>query len=272
MAIKTSISFGLVYIPVKLQNVIKNNDISFNLLHKKYKSRIYYRRMCPECENDVPQEDIVKGYEYEDGKYVIFYDEDFEKIKSKKDKTVTIEKFIDIADIDPVYYQKAYYVQPAAGAEKAFNLLLKTLQNQGKVGIAKTVLGTKDNLVALRAKGDDMILSTMYFYEEVQANSYKANQIEVNQRELELAKAIVENMSGKFDITAYKDEYRQKILDAIEQKVSGKEIVTPKEKEGYHNVISLMDALEKSIEFSLKKERIEEKSKKKTKQKSVKGA
>lgn len=250
MAIKTSISFGLVYIPVTLQNIIKNNNISFNLLHKKYKSRIQYKKTCPECKEDVNQSDIVKGYEYEDGKYVIFEDKDFEKIKSKRDKTVIIDKFIDIEQIDPIYYQKAYYVKPVAGAERAFNLLLKTLESEGKIGIAKTVLGQKDNIVALRARNGDMVLSTMYFEQEVQKNQFKNINIEVNEKELDIAKTIVKNMSSDFNITDYKDEYRDKLQKAIELKINGKNIVIPEDKERQYNAINLMDALEQSLKIS----------------------
>lgn len=256
MAIKTSISFGLVYIPVTLQNVIKNNDISFNLLHKEYKSRIQYKKTCPECEEDVKQSDIVKGYEYDDGKYVIFDQADFEKIKSQRDKTVTIDKFINISEIDPIYYDKAYYVQPAAGAEKAFNLLLKTLESEGKVGIAKTVLGTKDSLVALRAREGDMVLSTMFFEQEMQKNQFKNVNPEINEKEYELAKTIVKNMTGEFDISAYKDEYREKLQQAIEQKINGKNIVMPKDKQAGVNVLNLMDALQKSLKISQKEEKV----------------
>ncbi|NLK17119.1 MAG: Ku protein [Clostridiales bacterium] len=260
MPIKTSISFGLVYIPVTLQNAVKSNDIGFHLLHKKHHSRISYKKTCPECEGEVPNEDIVKGYEYEDGKYVIFDDEDFEKIKSKKDKAIVIDKFVDAAEIDPIYYDKAYYVRPAAGAERPFALLLKALDSQQKVGIAKTVLGTKDYIVALRAKGEDMVLSTMHFKDEVRQNQYAGKLSEVNERELELAKSIVQNMSGNFEIGQHKDEYREKVLKAIEQKIAGKEIVAPREEEARVGVLSLMDALEKSLQISKKKEQAEKKT------------
>lgn len=272
MAIKTSISFGLVYIPVVLQNIIKNNDIGFNLLHKKYNSRISYKKSCPECEDEVKQSDIVKGYEYEDGKYVIFEEEDFEKVKSKKDKTITIDKFIDISEIDPVYFDKAYYIQPAAGAERAFNLLLKTLESEGKIGVAKTVLGTKDSLVAIRAKQGNMVLFTMHFEQEVQKNQYKNPDIAINEKELALAKSIVENMSGDFKIEDYKDEYRDKLLQAIEQKINGKNIVMPQEKDKRMNVINLMDALEQSLKISEKKTKTANKTSSKKTNKTAKKA
>lgn len=270
MPIKTSISFGLVYIPVTLQNAVKNNDIGFHLLHRKHHSRISYKKTCPECEGDVPAKDIVKGYEYEDGKYVIFDEEDFEKIKTKKDKTIVIDTFVDAKEIDPIYYDKAYYVKPAAGAERAFNLLLLALSGEGKVGIAKTVLGTKDCIVALRARGSDMVLSTMYFQEEIQPSLYAVNPQSVSEKELALAKSIIQNMAGQFDIGRFKDEYREKIVKAIEQKVAGKEIVAPREEDSRVNVLSLMDALEKSLQISEREERAA--SKKKTSKKTAKRA
>ncbi|MDD4832498.1 MAG: Ku protein, partial [Clostridia bacterium] len=165
---KGAISFGLIYIPINLQASVKNNDVSFNLLDKNTMSRIKYKKTCVDCDDkEVKQQDIVKGYEYEKDRYVVFDDKDFEKIKSEKDKNITIEKFVDIAEIDPIFYDKAYYVLPT-GAEKAYALLAKSMEEAGKVGIAKTVLGTKETLVAVRVKDGQMLLSTMFFNDEVQ--------------------------------------------------------------------------------------------------------
>src|SRR5690554_6690684 len=136
---KSSISFGLVFIPIRLHNVIKSNDIGFNMLDKNTNSRIAYKRVASASGEEVQQQDIVKGYQYEKDRYVIFDDSDFEKIKTKKDKSIVIESFVDIAEIDPVYYDKSYYVIPD-GAEKAFILLKEAMEDEGKIGIAKTVL------------------------------------------------------------------------------------------------------------------------------------
>jgi len=243
---KGAISFGLIYIPINLSLTIKNNDISFNQIDKQTNSRIQYKKTCVDCEDrTVKQEDIVKGYEYEDGKYVIFTDDDFEKIKSKKDKNITIEQFIDAAEIDPVYYDKAYYVVPT-GAEKAYALLLKAMEDENKVGIARTVLGTKETLIALRVKDGQMLLNTLFFYEELQKNPAKEIKTEIKEKELSMAKMLIENMTEKFNIEDYKDEYRKKVQDAIEAKIAGKEIIAPKEK-AETNVIDLMKALEMSI-------------------------
>ena len=149
---KCSISFGLVYIPVTLHASVKTQDVGFNMLDKKTMSRVKYKKTCEECDGrEVKQEDIVKGYEYEDDKYVVFTEEDFEKLKTKKDKNITIQKFVDIAEIDPIYYDRPYYVNPT-GAENAYALLLRAMEEEKKVGIAKTVLGNKETLIALRAK------------------------------------------------------------------------------------------------------------------------
>ena len=164
---KGSISFGLVYIPVTLHSTIKENDIGFNMIDKKTMSRVKYKKTCADCDGrEVKQEDIVKGFEYEDGKYVIFEEKDFEKLKSKKDKNITIEKFVSLSDVDPLYFDKPYYVAPT-GAEKAFAVLLTAMEQEGKAAVAKTVLGTKETLILIRAKDGQMLLNTLFFEEEI---------------------------------------------------------------------------------------------------------
>lgn len=246
---KGSISFGFVYIPVTLHKSIKNNDVGFNMIDKKTNSRVQYKKTCVECGGrEVKQEDIVKGFEYEDGKYVIFEEKDFEKLKSKKDKNITIEKFVGLAEVDPIYFETPYYVVPA-GAEKAFALLLTAMQEEGKAAIAKTILGTKETLIIIRAKDGQMLLNTLFFAEEVTKNPAKGITEKPNAAELKMAKAIIEGMSGKFNPEDYKDEYSQRVREAIERKIAGKEIVAPKES-GATSVSNLMEALTKSLELT----------------------
>lgn len=248
---KGSISFGLVYIPVTLHSTIKENDIGFNMIDKKTMSRVKYKKTCADCDGrEVKQEDIVKGFEYEDGKYVIFEEKDFEKIKSKKDKNITIEKFVNLSEVDPLYFDKPYYVAPM-GAEKAFAVLLTAMEQEGKAAIAKTVLGTKETLILIRAKDGQMLLNTLFFEEEVMKNPAKEITEKGNAAELKMAKAIIEGMTGEFNPEEYRDEYRQKVQEAIERKIAGKEIVAPKEK-GVGAVANLMDALTKSLELTQK--------------------
>ena len=158
---KTSLNFGLVYIPVTLHSAVKENDVGFRMIDKKTMSRVRYVKTCEDCGGKpVRQEDIVKGFEYEEGKYVIFEESDFEKLKTKKDKNITIEKFVDVAEVDPLYFDKPYYVVPT-GAEKAFAVLLSAMQEERKAAIAKIVLGTKETLIMIRAKDGQMLLNTL---------------------------------------------------------------------------------------------------------------
>jgi len=247
---KGGLSFGLVYIPIILQSSIKNNDISFNMLDKKTMSRVKYVKTCVDCEDrEVKQKDIVKGYQYEKDKYVVLEDEDFEKIKTKKDKNITIEAFVNSDEIDPMYYDRPYYVIPN-GAEKAFQILLLSMEKGNKVAIAKTVLGTKECLIAIRCKNGQMLLNTLFFQEEVLNNPAKVNLKEIDEtkltKELKMAKSIIDSMTTKFKPEKYKDEYREKLMQAIEKKISGKQIHKTREKKET-KVINLMDALKKSL-------------------------
>lgn len=249
---KGSISFGLVYIPVTLHSSIRRNDIGFNLIDKKTMSRVRYKKTCESCGGrEVKQEEIVKGFEYEHGKYVIFEEKDFEKIKSQKDKNITIEKFVELSQVDPIYFDKPYYVVPT-GAEKAYSVLLSAMEQEGKAAIAKAVLGTKETLIMIRAKKGQMLLNTLFFAGEVAKNPAKEITDKGSEAELKMAKAIIESMTGTFRPDDYKDEYREKVLEAIERKIAGKEIVSPKEK-GENGVGNLMDALKKSLEMQEKR-------------------
>ena len=247
---KTSLNFGLVYIPVTLHSAVRENDVGFRMIDKKTMSRVRYVKTCEDCGGKpVRQEDIVKGFEYEDGKYVIFEEDDFEKLKTKKDKNITIEKFVSVSEVDPLYFDKPYYVVPT-GAEKAFSVLLSAMREEGKAAIAKTVLGTKETLIMIRVKDGQMLLNTLFFAEEITANPAKELSVG-GEKELQMAKAIIESMTGEFRAEEYKDEYRERLQAAIERKIAGKEIVSPKEK-GNGSVSNLMEALTKSLELAKK--------------------
>ncbi len=247
---KTSLNFGLVYIPVTLHSAVRENDVGFRMIDKKTMRRVRYIKTCEDCGGKpVRQEDIVKGFEYEDGKYVIFEESDFEKLKTKKDKNITIEKFVSVSEVDPLYFDKPYYVVPT-GAEKAFSVLLSAMQEEGKAAIAKTILGTKETLIMIRAKDGQMLLNTLFFAEEITVNPAKELAVG-GENELQMAKAIIESMTGEFCAEEYKDEYRERLQAAIERKITGKEIASPKEK-GNGSVSNLMEALTKSLELAKK--------------------
>ena len=222
---KSSISFGLVYIPIKLTAAAKSRDIGFNMLEKKTGKRVRLKRVADGTDREVKLSDTVKGYEYDKDKYVTFDEDDFEKLKTKNDKTVNITAFVDLNEIDPVYYEKTYYVTPAGG-EKAFALLIDAMRETGRVGISKTVLGTKECLVALRADGENLLLSTLYFYDEISPAPRLKPTDKPQKRERELAASMIEALNAPFEPQSYRNDYNDRLKAAIEDKINGKEIVT----------------------------------------------
>lgn len=243
---KGAISFGLVYIPITLSASIKDNDIGFNMIEKNTMSRVKYKKTCVDCnEKEVKNEDIVKGYQYEKGKYVIFTDKDFEKLKTEKDKNITISQFVNLSEVDPVFFDKAYYVQPTGG-EKAYAVLLQAMEKQKKAGIAKTVLGTKETLVLLRAQNGHMLVNTLFFAEEVQKVP-EIKKAKVDKKELDLAESLIEQMTEPFKPERFKDEYNERLKKAIKRKIAGNEIVEQKDEPQPAKIINLMEALQKSL-------------------------
>ena len=244
--IKTSINFGLVYIPVTLHNSSKPSGVSFNQLEKNSMSRVQYKKTCVDCNGrEIAQEDIVKGFQYEKDKYVVFDDDEFERLKTQADKNITVQRFVDLSEIDPQYYEKHFYVNPS-GNEKGFALFLHLLEHESKVAIAKTVLGNKEKLIAVRSKSGQMLLSTLFFYDEVQLNPAKELSAKAGSEEIKLGKMLLESMSGTFSPQEFKDEYGQRLKQAIEAKVAGRQIIEPKQK-GAVQVADLMEALTASL-------------------------
>lgn len=246
---KTSIGFGLVYIPITLHNTIKNNDIGFNMLDKKTKSRVQYKKTCVDCNDKVlKNEDIVKAYEIEKGQYIIFEDEELERLKSKKDKNIIIDKFVSLEEINPIYYDKTYYVSPESkGAEKAFYLLKEVLKKENKVGIAKTMLGSSECVIALWVRDDNLLLSKLFFDEEVQHSPTGEIKQDISKQEVTLAKEIIKGMSGNFNPADYKDEYNARVKQAIKDKAKGKQIKQVDDDKTI-KITDLMDALQASVQ------------------------
>ena len=261
MAIKLAISFGLVYIPVNLTVAVKNNDIGFNMIDKHTLSRIKYKKTCLDCdEKEVKNTDIVRGYQYEKDKYVIFTDADFEKLKTEKDKTITIQQFVNLNEVDPIYLDKSYYVSPN-GADGAFNLLLQAMQSLNKAGIAKAVIGNKETLILLRTNEGKMLLNTMFFAEEVLA-APTIKPTTINKKELDLAKTLINQMSDKFNIQNFTDEYTQRVKAAIQRKIDGGQIVAPKQTKAPAKVINIMEALKKSLNAKVSTKKVSTKTSK----------
>lgn len=247
VAHKTTIAFSLVSIPVSLYTATQNTDIHFNQLCREDHSRVRYKKTCSGCGKEISSKDIVKGFEYDDNKYVVVSDDDFEKIKTPKDKSIQILHFAQLNQISPVYYDKTYQAIPETGGDKAFELLRQALMTAQKVAIGRTVLGTKDTLLALIPREDGMLVQTMFYADEVKDLPKGYNRPEVSDQELSMANTLIESMNTPFNPSAYHDEYQQKLRELIETKIAGKEVVSASgEQPG--KIIDLMDALKASIE------------------------
>jgi DNA end-binding protein Ku len=251
VAHKSAISVGLLYIPVGLYKTTRDISVSFNQLCKDTHERIKYKKICPSCNKEVTSDGIVKGYEYEKDKYVTFTEDDLEKLKNKKDKTIHILHFAKLTDVDPIYYEKNYYVVPEPGAEKACELLKQAMLAQKKVAIAKTVIGTTENLIVLYPTKDGIIAKTLFYQSEIQVVPVATTKPTVEKAELDMAKSMIDTMTSTFDSSQYHDEYQEKLRTAIETKIAGKEIVTA-DTSRPDNVIDLMEAMKKTVEMSLR--------------------
>lgn len=241
-----AISFGLVHIPVGLYTATQDNDIHFNQLCREDGSRIRYKKVCASCGKEVKSEDIVKGFEYDKDKFVIMTDEDFEKAKSEKDKTIHILHFTDLNSIRPIYYDKTYHAIPEAGGDKAFELLRKAMKDENKVAIAKTVMGTKEKLLTLIPTDDGILIETMFFADEVKQAPKEPVHSELNESELTMAKTLINTMVKEFDPSLYKDEYQGRLREIIDMKIAGKEVVASSP-EVKVNAIDIMEALKQSL-------------------------
>lgn len=249
VAHKSAISVGLLYIPVGLYKTTRDISISFNQLCKDTHQRIRYKKYCPSCNKEVKSEDIIKGYEFEKDKYVTITEEEIEKIKTKKDKTIHILHFSKMSEVNQIYYEKNYFVVPEVGGEKPFELLRQALLSQEKVAIAKTVIGTNETLIVLYPTNEGVIAKTLFYQEEIQEIPKSQAKVEIDNSELEMAKNLITAMTKEFDITQYHDEYQEKLREAINNKISGQEIVSA-DSSAPNNIINIMDALKKSVDMA----------------------
>jgi DNA end-binding protein Ku len=246
---KGAVSFGLVNVPVKMFTATKENDIPMKMLHKKYNVPIHYSRTCPKCEKEVEWNEIVKGYEYEPGHFVTFDKEELEAIASESTREIRILDFVDLEEIDPIYYQKTYYLAPGDTGSRAYKLLIKALESTNKIGIANVTIRSKSSLAAIRVVDGVLSMVTMFYADEVRPKSQVPNlpeDVTVDERELQMAEMLIEQLTGKFNPDKYEDDYRARLQDAINRKIHGKEVKTaPEEKPT--NVIDLMEALKASL-------------------------
>jgi DNA end-binding protein Ku len=247
-----AISFGLVNVPVKMYSATSPKSVRFHQLSAKTGTRIKQKRVDPSTGDEVAFEDIVKGYELSPDRYVLIEPEELEALDPKATKTIDIEEFVEIADIDPIYYDHSYYLAPAPGGAKAYRLLLEAMREAGKVAIGRVVIRSKQQLAALRPAGDAMALSTMLFGDEVLSPDRIDEldglaEADATKRELTMAQQLIESLSADFDPTKFKDEYRERVLDLIERKAAGEEIAVQPEAEDEGPAPDLMAALEASL-------------------------
>jgi DNA end-binding protein Ku len=247
-----AISFGLVNVPVKLYTATSPKTVRFHQLSAKTGARIRQKRVDPSTGEEVPYEEIVKGYEITPDRYVMIEPEELEALDPKATKTVDIEEFVDLEEIDPIYYDHSYYLTPTAGGAKAYRLLLDAMRESGKVGIGRVVLRSKQQLCALRPTGEVLTLTTMLFGDEVLASDRldeldTIKDAEASDRELAMAQQLISSLSADFDPSRYHDEYRERVLELIERKAAGEEIAVQPELEEPAAAPDLMAALEASL-------------------------
>jgi DNA end-binding protein Ku len=247
-----AISFGLVNIPVKLYSAVSRKTVRFNQLDGKDGTRIQQKRVNPKTGDEVPYERLVKGYEISPDRYVVVTPEELESIEPRKTHMIEIEDFVEIDEIDPIFYDHPYYLAPGKGATKAYALLLEAMQESGRVGIARVVIRSKEQLVALRAQDGVLHMETMLFGDEVISPQSleeipDASELEARPREVKMARELIDSLSAEFDPSKYRDSYRDQVLDLIERKAEGEEIAIQPQEEERPEVPDLMAALEASI-------------------------
>ncbi|HEY9015838.1 MAG TPA: Ku protein [Gemmatimonadales bacterium] len=247
-----SISFGMVSIPVKLFGATESKDIRFHLLHATDGTRLQQRRWCPTDEAEVPWNETARGYEYAKGQYVMLTDEDFESLPLPSLHTVEISQFVEEKEIDPVFYERSYYLEPGDRSEKPYALLLKALQERGLTAIATITIRKKEQLCALRAHEGTIMLETLYYPDEIRTErGMDLSKVKVSDRELEMAFTLIDIFRKPFDPGEYHDHYREALAEMIEAKLEGKQVVSaPAARES--RVIDLADALKRSVEAARK--------------------
>lgn len=248
---KGAVSFGLVHIPVKLYPATRSKDVSFNQLHEVCGSRIRYKRFCPHCNVEVTQESIVRGYEYDKDKYVIVSDEELDQLPVAGTKTIEIKQFVRLEEIDPVFYDKTYYLEPADGGGKAYALLRQALRQTGRIAIAVVVLRTKGSLCTLRVGGDALVMETMFYPDEIRPTAALTGLDEhpdLVEQELSLAVQLVESLTEPFAPDRYDDEYRRALTALINDKIRGEEIAIAPVAAPTGKVADLMAALRASLQ------------------------
>jgi DNA end-binding protein Ku len=250
-----SINFGLVTIPVKLFTAVRANELRFNFLHKKDDGRIFNERHCTVCGEKVEYADLVRGYEYEKGHYVTLQDDDLKKANPEATQSVEIVEFVELDQINPMYFDTPYYLEPEKKGRHAYALLRESLREAGKVGIAKVVIRSREHLAALKPNGEALVLELMHFADEIVEQSefdFPELKEHVPPAELKVAKMLIDTMStDEFQPEKFHDAYREDVMAMIDARIDGRDIPKPEAKRpAASNVVNLMDVLQRSLEQS----------------------
>ncbi|MBE4909486.1 Ku protein [Bacillus luteolus] len=248
---KGSISFGLVNIPIKLYSATEDKDIKLRNLHKECSTPIQYEKTCPNCDKEVGNEDIIKGYEYVKGKFVILNDDELRELKDEhEEKAVEIIDFVDLNEIDPIYFNRSYFMGPGENGSKAYALLREALQKSGKIGIAEIAIRSKQHMAIVRVYKNSLVMETIHYPDEVrnvgEVPGVPEN-VDINEKELDTAIMLIDQLTTTFEPEKYKDEYRTALMELIQSKIENNEGTTSKEGPRT-NVVDLMSALQASIE------------------------
>ncbi|MDB6137269.1 MAG: Ku protein [Verrucomicrobiaceae bacterium] len=248
---KGSISFGLVNIPIALYPATHSEDLKFRLLRGKDQSPVNYKRVAEADGKEVPWDQIVKGYEYEKGKFVVLKEEDFKRVDIEATQTVDIQTFVELDEVNPVFFDKPYYMEPQKGGDKAYVLLRDSLRSSKRIGIATVVIKTRQHLAAVKAQDQGLMLELMHFAEELRdISDFKVpRDTKLSKKEMDMAGALIDSMTGKWDPEAYKDEYREALQHMVEEKIKrgGKDLPKVKAQKRPTNVIDLVSVLEQSL-------------------------
>jgi DNA end-binding protein Ku len=260
------VSFGLVNIPVALYPATQEKDLHFNQLHEADGGRVGYDKVCKVCGQTLEQDQIVKGYEVAKGQYVTLTDEDFENVARAASKAISIQQFVDLSSVDPLYYQASYYLGPEEAGKTPYSLLVEVMRRSGKAGVAKMVMRDKEHLALLRVVGDALVLSSMYFPDEIrkpegiglpEGESAKLSLSKHGEQELSMAEMLINALSGEFKPEQYQDTYRAELLDMIEKKSEGLEYAPAEERVTPTKVVDIVSQLKASIEQAEKEKKEE---------------
>ena len=248
---KGSISFGLVHIPIKLYAATESKDVSFRTLHDKCHTPIRYQKYCPVCEEVVENNHLIKGYEVEPGDFVTVTDQEIQGLRGDAVRAVEILDFVNLSEIDPVFYNRSYFVGPNENGGKAYALLRQALSETGKIGLAKLTLHSKEHLGVVRVYKDGLMLETMYYPDEVRPASQVPGLEQLghfDEKELETAKQLIEQLTTPFEPEKYKDTFREDVQHMLEEKMAGHVVSTPKTAPSRENVVDLLAALQASVD------------------------